>query len=208
MATVTNCNQILCANGQCVSSVLDCPIVPSCNFAQFRYELNSRVLGAKLFFIKRCPTGDCVANLTDCPVPPNCPMGTQLCLDGICRQECPLYDGCNASATNFLCPDWQCVAYGSPNSSLITHKDCMAPCDGVDGHTCWDGVCDAQLPILCSAPPPYAYSIPKTNILIDHTRDLVRFSLFGFKSKLTSIFSLSRQFPYLGGTPMAIQTFC
>jgi len=120
-----------------------------------------------LSMASRCPNGSCVQLPSDCPPPLNCSDGEQLCLDGICRPECPLYDGCNGKNNTFLCPTYECVAPG------FAAAQCSVACNATylhhvtDTHICWDGFCAD-----CYTPPSYIKPL-KLNILIDHTQSLV-----------------------------------
>ena len=142
LALGASCSQIVCSDGSCVPTIADCPIVPAC-------PINTAVFGGKPFRFQkkpnlaithpikiqnRCPGGQCVALASQCPtVAPCTNVGDQLCLDGVCRPECPRYDGCSSDFNPYLCSNYICAA----------NQSACAQCgNGSASHElCWDGAC-------------------------------------------------------------------
>lgn len=86
----------LCSDGSCRSSYSDCELIKGCFEPALSY---------------RCRSGQCVSSIEDCiddNTIPNCSNNTHRCEDGICRTECPEYDGCSLN-TPIQCPNGFCV---------------------------------------------------------------------------------------------------
>jgi hypothetical protein len=81
-----------CYDGTCRAIREECPLLPACNMMEYR-----------------CPNGSCQKDPSKCK--DNnviCEQGFNKCEDGLCRKECPSYNGCGL-ATPFQCTNGMCV---------------------------------------------------------------------------------------------------
>jgi hypothetical protein len=77
-----NTNPKLCSDGSCRTSYSDCELINGCFEPGFSY---------------RCLSGQCAASKEECVDDQklaNCSESTHRCEDGICRAQCPDFNGC------------------------------------------------------------------------------------------------------------------
>ena len=147
LASVCNDNEYICIDGSCREKFEDCPIYPGC------------VQSDKSF---KCLDGGCAANKESCTDGNdenlfNCPDNTELCEDGICRNNCSSveYNGC-PNENPLLCSNGRCV------SQTI---ECVgeSACDSTEKpFRCIDGTCGASLS-ECKVP---FREVGATNVII------------------------------------------
>ena len=124
----------LCSDGTCAKSFLECPVLRQCP--------PQRPV--------RCSSGHCEASLGDCKADLPCSNttastgnGIQRCTDGICRDECVGFTGCDASAP-VLCGTGHCAA--SLDACVM---GCAPLEDGETTYRCADATCKPSLS-LCT----------------------------------------------------------
>ncbi|KAJ6246169.1 hypothetical protein M0813_19538 [Anaeramoeba flamelloides] len=135
MDNVPDCEdgQIKCTNGECVDNAEECEAIPSCELGQLR-----------------CKDGSCADDENGCSSNniPTCNDDETYCDDGVCRKECPEFEGCGMGL--FLCPDGECAE----------------ECEKEDGKfKCWGGTyaenaVDCIKPLFRKLPFDLEYSLP------------------------------------------------
>lgn len=81
-----------CYDGTCRNMREECPLLPACNMMEYR-----------------CPNGSCQKDPSKCKENNViCEQGFNKCEDGLCRKECPSYNGCGLAAP-FQCTNGMCV---------------------------------------------------------------------------------------------------
>ena len=113
-------NPKLCSDGSCKGSYSDCDLINGCFEVLYPY---------------RCQSGECTANIEDCTQDKSlasCSNNTSRCVDGICRVQCPDYDGCSL-VSPLQCPNGFCVNEGSQceqqNNKMVCVDNTVGDCD-------------------------------------------------------------------------------
>ena len=111
-------NPKLCSDGSCRTSYSDCDLIKGCFEPGYNY---------------RCQSGQCAASEDECTDDKTigyCAVGTQRCEDGVCRVECPEYDGCSR-ATPLQCFNGFC---GKISSDCLTRNNKAVCADNTEGN--------------------------------------------------------------------------
>ena len=107
-----------CYDGTCRKSREECPIIPACGIMEYR-----------------CSNGSCQKDPLKCREQSVvCEPGLNKCEDGLCRKECPPYNGCGLAAP-FQCTNGLCVN---------NHLECigLSMCENFSNpYRCIDGSC-------------------------------------------------------------------
>lgn len=125
-------NEYVCNDGSCRRSLEECPLFKGCTSTEKPYK---------------CPKGVCAASEALCEgqaIKCKEEEGEKLCEDGICRKECPEYNGCPFDSP-LMCSTGRCV------DSI---SECVGEgnCNNVDKpFRCIDGSCAAKISD-CKAP--------------------------------------------------------
>lgn len=132
-----------CYDGTCRAQKTDCPVIPACNMMEYR-----------------CANGSCQKDSKKCNVNSvTCEQGLNKCEDGICRKECPQYNGCGL-ASPFQCSNGMCV---KNLLECVGYSMCQDPgtvfrC--IDG-TCMDDASKCSNIKRLNSPPKISISISK-----------------------------------------------
>lgn len=154
-------NEVTCYDGSCRMSHEDCPIYEGCNYLTYPYKCpngncveNSNLCEKTIIDIEyeECikggegeegkekedkPTKKCIHNRI-------CEKGETLCQDGICRKECPNFNGCPFDKP-LLCSTGKCVKDEDECAGESNCASISAP------FKCIDGSCKSSIK-ECSSP--------------------------------------------------------
>lgn len=118
--------QYLCIDGTCRKNKQDCPLYQGCTTLSKPYK---------------CPDGSCAVSQDYCnlnSIFTKCTNGTNLCEDGLCRKECPEYNGCT-NEKPLMCSNGHCV---SSLSECAGYSSCIS---SNSPFRCADGSCVEKL---------------------------------------------------------------
>ena len=119
-------NEFLCNDGSCRINKEDCPLYQGCTSLSRPYK---------------CLDGSCVKSKDKCNLNLTyikCEDGTSLCEDGLCRKECPEFNGC-PNDKPLMCSNGHCVATLSQCAGFSACISSKNP------FRCADGSCAAKL---------------------------------------------------------------
>ena len=142
-SNLSNCDrdEAVCGDGSCRPKISMCPIYEGCNDPNNPYKCKDGSCGKNnstcvknitIFF-------DNQTNITNNTIPYMiCSNNQTLCEDGICRSECPKYNGC-PNDKPLMCPNGFCV-------NEISECAGMAGNCGIDTpFRCIDGTCKKEI---------------------------------------------------------------
>jgi len=119
-------DEFLCFDGTCRKDKNDCPLYEGCTTLSKPYK---------------CSDGSCVSSKDECILNStflNCTNNTVLCQDGLCRKECPEFNGC-PNEKPLLCSNGHCV---TSLAECAGYSSCFS---SNSPFRCADGSCAAKL---------------------------------------------------------------
>ena len=119
-------DEYLCIDGTCRKDKHECPLYQGCTTLSKPYK---------------CPDGSCADSQEKCNFTSifiNCENDTILCQDGLCRKECPEFNGC-PNEKPLMCSNGHCV------SSLAECSGYSSCISSTNPFRCADGSCVKKL---------------------------------------------------------------